>query len=133
MKFRFLKYLYYKYYYFGSGPGNSKVGWIFSMNLTFLFYGVVMMFDILLAPKSIQLPGPFWVIGTGLLLYVALTIVFFFMDWKKYDKDEDKKMESYKEEFKNDSNWPAIIVGVAPFVFMFAMCYLKMLQNRGVF
>ena len=103
------------------------------MNLTFLFYGVVMMFDILLAPTSIQLPGPFWVIGTGLLLYVALTIAFFFMDWKKYDKDEDKKMESYKEEFKNDSNWPAIIVGVAPFVFMFAMCYLKMLQNRGVF
>ena len=43
------------------------------------------------------------------------------------------KMEYYKEEFKDDSCWPAIIVGVTPFVFMIAMCYMKMLQNRGVF
>lgn len=132
MKWRFLKYLYYKFYWMGSSSGNSNVGFIFSMGLMFLFYGIVLLLDILLCPKTIRLPNPFWIIGVFMILSIVLTIAFYYMD-KKTFKDEDEKMEYYKEEFKDDSCWPAIIVGVAPFVFMIAMCFLKMFQNRGAF
>ena len=134
MKWRFLKYLYYKFYWFGSRNGNSNVGFIFSTGLMILFYGILLLLDILLSPKMIWLPNPnpFWILCVGMILFIGLTIAFYYMDKKKF-KDEDEKMEYYKEEFKDDSCWPAIIVGVTPFVFMIAMCYMKMLQNRGVF
>ena len=118
---RFLKYLFFKYYYWQERMGNHNSSFMVILFMSFIF--MLYFFDILFLrslfyTNSANHLSKIWVV---LVLWVIFLILYFLLVCGGKHK---KILKEYEQEWKGKKNLPAILFAVIPFVLIISLIVL---------